>query len=60
MGVLWAGGMEVLRAVLHLLVDSRADCGSRLLRMDNTVLYEGLLGTFPGPEEAHRYHHWRQ
>ena len=42
-GVIWAGGTEFLRAVLHLPVDSCATRGSRLLRMDNAVTSEGLL-----------------
>ena len=41
--VIWDSGIEVLRAVLHLLVDSYATCGSCLLRMDNSVMSEGLL-----------------
>ena len=44
MRVMWAGGMEVLRAVLQLLVDADAtSCCSRLLRMNNSVMSEGLL-----------------
>ena len=37
------GGMEVLRAVLHLPVDRCVTCGSPFLRMDNTVMSRGLL-----------------